>query len=313
MQNMIRHISDLRTLTLQQPSLVTIGVFDGVHRGHQYLVERLVAEAHAAGQLAVVLTFYPHPDVLLRGVSGRYYLTSPEQKADLLLDLGVDWVVTQPFNTELQTMPATTFVNLLRQHLCLSALWVGTDFAMGYQREGNVPFLKAQGAQQGFSVRELELLMDAQAEKISSSAIRAAIQAGDMQAVRGWLGRGYALQGEVVHGEGRGRKIGFPTANVNVWPEQVLPANGIYAGWAWVGGERYMAATNVGVRPTFEGISITVEPYLLDFDRDIYGKTLTVSFETMLRPEAKFNGVAALIEQIGRDVEAARAYLTGLG
>lgn len=308
----MRHISDLRTINLQQPALVTIGVFDGVHRGHQYLIERLVAEAHEANQLAVVLTFYPHPDVVLRGVSGRYYLTSPDQRADLLLGLGVDWVVTQPFNYDLQHMRAGTFVDLLRQHLNLSALWVGADFAMGHEREGTVEFLKAQGAAQGFSVRELELLMNGQSEKISSSAIRNAIQSGDLEQARAWLGRGYSLFGEVVHGEGRGRKIGFPTANVAIWDEQLLPANGIYAGWAWLDGQRYMAATNVGVRPTFSGSNITVEPYLLDFDRDIYGQILTVSFEKRLRPEAKFNGIDALIQQIGLDVEAARAYLTGI-
>jgi riboflavin kinase/FMN adenylyltransferase len=133
-----------------------------------------------------------------------------------------------------------------------------------------------------------------------------------VEAAREWLGRGYALRGAVIHGEGRGRQIGYPTANMDIGAEQVIPANGIYAGWAYLHGERIMAATNVGVRPTFDGSNITVEPYLLDFDRDIYGQTLEITFEKRLRPEARFSSLPELIAQIGRDVEDTRAYLSSL-
>jgi len=255
------------------------------------------------------LTFFPHPDIVLRGLQGRYYLTTAEQKANLLMELGVDYVVTQPFNDEVRHIRAADFVDQLLKHLKLSSLWVGSDFAMGYKREGNVPFLKAQGAEKGFTVHEIDLIA-AEGLTISSTAIREAIQAGELEQAREWLGRGYSVTGEVVHGEKRGRQIGFPTANTAVWTEQVIPANGIYASWVRLGEERFMAATNVGVRPHFDGTTVTVEPYILDFDREIYGEQLEVSFETRLRAEAKFNSLQELIDQIGRDVDNARDYLT---
>ena len=144
------HLYSLEEANLPEHSIVTIGVFDGVHKGHQYLIKRLVDEAHATGRLAVVLTFFPHPDVVLRDLQGRYYLTTAEQKAELLTELGVDCVVTHPFNDAVRQVRAAAFVDQLLQNLKMSALWVGSDFAMGYKREGNVPFLREQGLQKGF-------------------------------------------------------------------------------------------------------------------------------------------------------------------
>ena len=306
------HIYNLTDAHLQQPSVVTIGVFDGVHKGHQYLIRQLVEAAHSTNRLAVVLTFFPHPDIVLRGLKGRYYLTTAEQKADLLMGLGVDCVVTQPFNETTRQIRAADFVDQLIKHLQLRALWVGSDFAMGYKREGNVPFLTQQGVDKGFSLEVIDLLANT-GGIISSTKIREALQAGDVTQAREWLGRGYEVVGEVVRGAQRGRELGFPTANLAVWEEQIIPVNGIYAGWATVGGERFMAATSVGVRPTFDEQDITVEPYLLDFDRDIYGQQLTLSFETRLRDELRFNGIEALIEQIQADVETSRAFLSQQG
>jgi riboflavin kinase / FMN adenylyltransferase len=306
---MKHHIYNLSEAQLPQRSMVTIGVFDGVHKGHQYLVKRLVEEAHASGRLAVVLTFFPHPDIVLRGLQGRYYLTTAEQKAKLLMDLGVNYVVTHPFNDQVRQIRAADFVDQLVNHLKLELLWVGSDFAMGYKREGNVPFLKEQGVQKGFSVHEIDLIQNGSHSAISSTAIRQALNDGQIEQANEWLGRAYSVSGKVVHGEKRGRQLGFPTANMAVWDEQVIPANGIYAGWARLGDERFMAAINVGVRPHFGGSVVTVEPYLLDFDRDIYDQELEITFETRLRPEAKFNSLQELIDQIGRDVEDTRAYL----
>jgi riboflavin kinase/FMN adenylyltransferase len=305
----MKHVYSLADAHLQQPSVVTIGVFDSVHRGHQHLIRQLVDEAHSTNRLAVVLTFFPHPDVVLRGLSGRYYLTTAEQKADQLTKLGVDLVVTHPFNDETRQIRAAAFVDQLREHLRLDALWVGADFAMGYKREGNVPFLTQQGAEKGFSLHVIDLVHN-EGGVISSTKIREALQAGNVEQAREWLGRGYEVVGEVVKGSQRGRALGFPTANLAVWEEQVIPANGIYAGWVTVGGERYMAAISVGVRPTFDEQDITVEPYVLDFDRDIYGEQLTLSFETRLRDELRFDTIEALIEQIRADVEQTRAYLS---
>ncbi len=304
------HARSLTEIHLQQPSLVTIGVFDGVHRGHQHLIRRLVSEAHARQRAAVAITFFPHPDVVLRGLNSRYYLTTPEQRAALLGDLDVDYVITLAFDDQFRQTRAAEFVDRMMAHLRLEALWVGSDFALGYQREGNVPYLKDQGAKKGFTVEVIDLIM-AENAAISSSGIRATLEAGDVEQAREMLGRAYSVSGEVVHGEKRGRSIGFPTANMDVWSEQVIPANGVYAGWALLGDERFMAVTNVGQRPTFNGEAITVEAFLLDFDRDIYGQTLTFDFEKRLRPEMRFSGIDQLIAQIGADAQAGREYLIG--
>lgn len=304
------HVNKLEDVHLQQRSLVTIGVFDGVHLGHQHLIKRLVAEARSSGQAAVALTFFPHPDIVLRGLTGRYYLTSPDEKAALLGDLGIDCVITLPFDEAFRAIRAAAFVDQMIRHLRLESLWVGSDFALGYQREGNVAFLREQGAQKGFSIEEIDLIV-AENAAISSSGIRAALQDGDVDRAREMLGRSYSVSGEVVRGDQRGRTIGFPTANIGVWSEQVIPSNGVYAGWALLGDERFMAVTNVGVRPTFNGQTMTVEPYLLDFDRDIYGEKLTFTFEKRLRDEMRFNGIDALIAQIGADAESGRVYLSG--
>lgn len=306
------HIHNLLEAQLTRSSLVTIGVFDGVHRGHQYLIQRLVADAHRNERLAVVLTFFPHPDVVLHGQDGRYYLTTPDQKASLLLALGVDYVITHPFDDGLRQMRAAVFVDELLNRLKMKALAVGADFAMGYQREGDADFLRGQGAAKGFDVQVVDLVTN-DSETISSTAIRGALEAGDVALARKWLGRSYAVSGSIVKGEQRGRQIGFPTANVAVWEQQVIPANGVYASWVTVQGERYMAATNVGVRPTFDGQLVTVEPHILDFERGIYGESLTVTFEKRLRDEMKFDGLDALIAQIGADVDSSRTWLTGQG
>ena len=166
---MKQHIYTLSEAHLPERSMVTIGVFDGVHRGHQYLVKRLVEEARASDRLSVVLTFFPHPDIVLRGLQGRYYLTTPEQKAELLMDLGVNVVVTHPFNEQVRQIRAADFVDQLVGHLNMEVLWVGSDFAMGYKREGNVLFLKEQGAHKNFSVHEIDLIQNG-----GDAAIRAA-------------------------------------------------------------------------------------------------------------------------------------------
>ena len=304
----MQHLYRLDDIRLERPSVVTIGVFDGIHRGHQALIRRLVKDAHAAGRLAVAITFFPHPDILLRGLQGRYYLHTPQEKAELLGELGIDAVLTLAFNDELRHVRAADFVDALVDRLQLASLWVGADFAMGYQREGNVDFLRAQGLAKGFDIEVVELVL-VDGEVISSTAIRQALEAGQVEQARDWLGRGYSVTGEIIHGEKRGRSIGIPTANVSVWSEKVIPANGVYAGWATLGDERFMAMTNVGVRPTFDGQGVTVEAHLLDFNREIYGETLTVSFETQLREEKRFNGIQELIAQIHADFEAGRAYL----
>ncbi len=306
------HIHNIINVHLMQPAVVTIGVFDGVHRGHQYLIRRLVQEARQHDRLSVVLTFFPHPDVVLRSLEGRYYLMSPEARAEEILKLGVDMVVTHPFNDQVRQIRASEFVNLLISHLHMRELWVGKDFALGHKREGDIKFLRQYGFTHGYDVQAIELVQaDDVHAIISSTMIRESLELGEVEQAAEWMGRPHSMSGEVVRGDQRGRTIGFPTANIAVWPEQVIPAKGVYAGWATLGSERFMAATNVGVRPTFDGAgTLTVESYLLDFDRDIYGKSLTVTFDRRLRGEQKFNGIDELIAQIRHDTEQTRALLS---
>jgi riboflavin kinase/FMN adenylyltransferase len=306
----MQRVDRLDDVTLTQASMVTVGMFDGVHLGHQHLIRHLVAQAQAAQQLAVVISFFPHPDVVLRGITGRYYLTPPDEKERLMRQLGVDVLVIHPFNESVRQMRAADFVDRLRQHLKLKALWATADFALGYQREGTIEFLTQQGAEKGFSVSTVELVVPpSQHQRLSSTRIREALTQGDLAAANAWLGRPYRVTGEVVHGDARGRTIGFPTANTYVWEGQIIPANGVYACWASLGDERFMAVTNVGNRPTFDGKSVTVEAHLLDFERDIYGQPLSLEFVQRLRGEQKFDGVAALVAQIGQDAQQGRAIL----
>ena len=306
----MRHLRNLNDANLDADSILTIGVFDGVHRGHQQLIQRLVARARASGRLAIVLTFYPHPDKVLERVNTRYYLTTPDQRAELLLNLGVDMVITHPFDDETRHQPAAAFIDRLVDRLRIKELWVGADFALGFQREGDISFLRAQGKKRGFQVTAVELITgESSREFIRSSAIRDQVRKGNMTAANAMLGRAYALPGTVVLGEQRGRTIGVPTANLEVWREQIIPANGVYAAWARLGGEHFPAATNIGRRPTFAGEAITIEAHLLDFDREIYGDELELALEKRLRAERKFSGLDELTKQIQADIEATRRCL----
>ncbi|MCE7947715.1 MAG: bifunctional riboflavin kinase/FAD synthetase [Chloroflexi bacterium CFX4] len=307
---MSQHAYQLSAVQLAQPSLVTIGIFDGVHRGHQHLIKQLVRAAHENGQLAAVVTFFPHPDVLLRGITGRYYLTTPEQRADLLAELGVDVIVTHPFDEATRQMRAADFVDALLAHLRMASLWLTRDFALGYQREGDFAFLSAQGQAKNFAVQAVDLLMDAENAVIRSATIRVALAEGAVEVAAQLLARPYRVAGEVVHGDHRGRAIGFPTANVAAWEGQLLPANGVYACYAQLGEERFAAVVNLGLRPTFEGSQTRLEAYLLDFDRDIYGQRLALDFVARLRGEQKFESIQALIAQISADAARGREILS---
>jgi riboflavin kinase/FMN adenylyltransferase len=309
----MQHVYSLADAHPAGPTIVAVGMFDGVHLGHRYLLKRLVETARAQGCVPAVLTFFPHPDVVLGRASGRYYLTTPDQRAEALGRLGIEWVISHPFDDRVRQIRAADFVDQLLAHLNLRELWVGRDFALGYKREGNVDFLREQGAMKGFTLEVVDLVTnDDNGTIINSSRIRAALEAGDIELANRWLGRPYRLSGTVVHGDGRGRTIGFPTANIDVWVEQVLPQNGVYAGWVHLDGETFMAAANVGNRPTFDGKIVRAEAHILDFDRDIYGETLDFDVITRLRPEEKYNDINALIEQIARDVEKTREILSGL-
>jgi riboflavin kinase/FMN adenylyltransferase len=288
---------------------VTIGVFDGVHRGHRHLLERLGEVARQTGRKSVVLTLKNHPASVLRPDFEARYLTSLEDRLRLIREVGVELLLPVSFDIELSRLTAREFAVLLRSHVQMRDLVVGPDFAMGRNREGDVETLAALGAELGFSLHVVEPLLDDVGRPVRSTHVRDALSKGDVATAAELLGRNYALSGTVVAGQGRGGPLGFPTANLEVPVGMAVPADGIYAAWAHVAGERRMAAASIGVRPTFDDGARAVEAFILDFDGDLYGREVGLEFVRWLRPETRFDTVEALQEQIRRDVAGTRAML----
>ena len=288
---------------------MTIGTFDGVHLGHQQLLQHLKAAASSEGLLSAVLTFRNHPRLVLTpGVSLRY-ITALDERVALLKGQGIDLVISMDFTEELSLLRASEFASLLSRRLKMKGLIVGPDFALGHNREGDIPALKQLGAELGFWVKPVEpVLVDRIV--IRSSVIRSLMAQGDVENASRMLGRWYSLTGTVVEGDHRGRELGFPTANLSVGPDLVIPADGIYATWATVGGQRYQAATSIGVRPTFGVKGRTVEAFIMDFQGDIYGSAVTLEFVRRLRAEEAFSSIEALVKQMNVDVEQAREVLS---
>jgi riboflavin kinase / FMN adenylyltransferase len=288
-------------------SWVTIGSFDGVHRGHQKIVSQLTAGAHAVGAPAVVLTFYPHPSYVLGKRSGPYYLTTPEERASLLGELGADFVMTHPFTRDFAALTAREFIERLHSRVKFSKLLVGYDFALGRGREGDVAKLGELGKEYGYSV-DVFSPIEEEGQVISSSQIRQLLLDGEADQAARLLGRPYRVAGWVGQGDKRGRRLGIPTANLEVWEQMVVPKPGVYACRALFRGKQYQAVTNVGLRPTIaDGITAPrIEAHLLEFDDDIYDQTLRLDFVQRLRDEQRFPDLEALVAQIHRDIAAAR-------
>ncbi|HET6595468.1 MAG TPA: bifunctional riboflavin kinase/FAD synthetase [Anaerolineales bacterium] len=292
-----------------QNSWLTVGVFDGVHRGHQQIIQKITAGAHANESPAVILTFDPHPTSILSGREIKL-LTLPDERADLLAQLGVDVVVIERFTRELSQVTAYDFMYWLKRQLGLKHLLIGYDFALGKGREGNAARLTEIGSELGYSVEVVPALQD-ESDVISSTAIRKLIAIGDVTEAAHLLGHPYSLHGPVIRGDGRGRTIGVRTANIAYPSEKLIPSKGIYACWAYVNDGRYLAAVNIGINPTFtpEKQTLSVEAYMLDFDEDIYGQDLRLEFVARLRDELPFGSVEELVKQIWEDVEDARRIL----
>jgi riboflavin kinase/FMN adenylyltransferase len=301
----VQHYRSLADVSIQNAWL-TIGVFDGVHRGHQAILRQLAAGAHANGAPAVLLTFDPHPAEVLAGRHLKL-LTSSDERAELASALDVDVVITHTFDRATSEMSARDFMAALKERLGLSHLLIGYDFALGKGREGNTGRLAELGRELGYSVRVIEALSD-ESGVISSTEIRKLVSVGSVDAAANLLGRNYALSGPVVHGDGRGRRINIPTANIHYPESKLLPANGIYACRARLGADLYAAATNIGFNPTFtpDKRTVNVEAHILNFDRDLYGQELKLEFVARLRDELKFNSVDALLAQIHADIEQTR-------
>lgn len=295
-------------------SWVTIGSFDGVHLGHQQILKKLTANAKEANALAVVVTFYPHPMVILRGPRESFYLSTLEQKADLIGNTGVDIVITHPFDLEISKYTAETFVKNLKDNLGMEQLWIGYDFTLGHNKEGNYSKLVELGKKYNYQVVKNHSILN-EDEIISSTLIRKYLLEGNIKRVGKLLGRHYTLSGPVIIGDQRGRTIGFPTANISIANEIAVPKAGVYASIVSVKGKNYQAVTNIGVRPTFEKDPVPprVEAHILDFNDDIYGEPIKISLVEYLRPEIKFDGIESLVKQINIDILKGKKILNAMG
>jgi riboflavin kinase/FMN adenylyltransferase len=303
-------VSQLESAAPGRPTAVTIGVMDGVHLGHQYLVDQLRREAAARDLSPGVVTLYPHPVTVLRPDSAPSYLCSLEERLTLLREAGADWAVPLIFSSDVAELTAEDLTGCLADHLGMRLLVLGPDarFGRGAPKD-TADRVRAFGQQAGFEVVQIETLVAESGQRYSSSAIRDALGEGNLDVVTQLLGRPYSLSGPVVRGFERGRTIGFPTANLSLSADRALPALGVYATRATIDGVVYPGATNVGRRPTFDAGHISVETHVLAYEGDLYGKRITVAFEHRIRPEVKFSGPEELVAQIARDVETARSLL----
>lgn len=307
MNKMVKQVQHLSEITDRQPTFVAIGSFDGVHLGHQAILQQMVTAAQQVGARTAVITFFPHPRQLLQTATDAYYLATLADRVAWLGDAGVDWVIVHPFNEAVRQTRAADFVEQLCRYLDMRQLW-GGEFGLGYNREGNADFLRALGQSKGYTVQTVSEKVTWQGDLVSSSRIRQALQQGDIAQANGCLSRPYRLRGSIIQGDQRGRTLGFPTANLAFWPEQLVPAHGVYATRATVGEKPYWAATNVGTRPTIDGRRLTVEAHLLDFSGNLYDQEIVLEFLHFIRPEQKFDGLDALKAQIAADVAQVRGY-----
>jgi riboflavin kinase/FMN adenylyltransferase len=295
-------------------SVVTVGVFDGVHRGHQKLIGRAVAVAAARDLPSVLVTFDPHPTEVIRPGHHPAQLTTLARRAELVAEMGISAFCVLPFTTELARMPANEFAHeVLVERLHAAAVLVGDNFTFGHGAKGDVPLLRQLGRRFGFAVEGLELITDTtdpgNGITYSSTYIRACIDGGDVALAAQALGRPHRLEGVVVRGDRRGHELGFPTANLAPPPFAAVPADGVYACWFVHGKRQLPAAVSVGTNPTFSGRQRTVEAYVLDVDEDFYGHHVGLDFVERLRGMERFDSVAALVEQMHRDVSHTRELL----
>ena len=302
---LLRSIPELARL--RGPLFLAIGVFDGVHRGHQAVISTSADHARVANGTPVVVTFDPHPEKVLRPEKAPHLLSATKHKIALIRALGVEHLLIITFDKQFAATEPEDFVAQLVNHSKpLREICVGHEWSFGKNRRGNLDLLKGLGAKSSFDVVGIPPVK-INGAVVSSTAIRQAVEKGDLAKAAEMLGREYTILGTVTHGDNLGKKIGFPTANLSAHSEQ-FPPNGVYAAKAWVDGEFYRGVINLGVRPTVSGgkAERVLEIYLFDFDRDIYGHDVEVHFLKFLRVEKKFENLDALVQQIRQDVQQAR-------
>lgn len=291
-----------------RPTAITLGVFDGVHLGHRHLIDGLKERAAARGLASGIVTLHPSPVQVLRPTVRVAYLTSLEERVELLRATGVDTVAPLTFTSEVAELSAFDFLAMLHGALDMQFLLMGPDNAFGRGREGTPSRVAEIADELGFELEVLTQPLDGGDGRVSATAIRNAIAEGDMEAAERLLGRAFSLRGPVVRGHERGRAIGFPTANMAVTPDRALPAFGVYVTRSHVGGRTYPSATNIGINPTFDDAVPSIETYILDFEGDLYGRELRIELLHRLRGEVKFDGIEPLVAAIAADVAAVREY-----
>jgi riboflavin kinase/FMN adenylyltransferase len=314
----VKILRGLAELPRQRPdAAITIGNFDGVHRGHRALVRRLLARAEAVSGTPTVVTFDPHPQQVLRG-AGPPALVTPERKIELLASTGVERLIVLPFDRALSLVEPEDFVErILLRELRAKAVVVGANFRFGHFARGDTAMLRSMGRRLGFAFESVKLA-ELEGRRLSSTEVRKAIAEGDLRWAAKALGRPYAIQGFVVRGAGRGQRLlGYPTANLEPAPGLCLPATGIYAGYFFMagsargnGGRRMPAAVSVGTNPTFGENPLSIEAFVLDYDGDLYGRTAEIELTARIRDEERFDSPDALIKAIEADVVATRRILS---
>ncbi|MFC2006791.1 bifunctional riboflavin kinase/FAD synthetase [Chloroflexota bacterium] len=299
---------ELAKIAPDKNTLLTIGVFDGVHLGHKYLVSRLTEQARKQGLLSGVLTFNQHPQEIISPGARPLFLTSLTEKIELLNNEGVDVIIALSFTPDLAMLSARQFVTLLKKHLLMRGLFIGPDFALGQNREGNVDALRRLGQKIDFTITVIPPIK-VNGEIVSSTTIRKALTDGDMKRASNLIGRSFSIAGQVVTGSGRGLKLGFPTANLENISAQVIPADGIYATRTHIDSKVYRSVTSIGWRPTFSDKEHTVETHIIGYDGNLYGQELKIDIVEGLRGEKKFSSVEELQKQITNDIEQVKTIL----
>lgn len=304
--------NDLSGFTPSSGTYLTIGVFDGVHLGHKSLISELIKRAKQKGLQSGVVTFKQHPRRVINPGNEIQFLTNLQLKIKLLKDEGVDFVIPLNFTKEIADINASDFISLLQKYLKMQGLLVGPDFALGSNRKGDIPFLKRLSESMNFEFDTIPPFKNS-IGIISSTSIRNALSTGDMEKACHLLGRYFSIEGEVIQGTGTGKKIGFPTANLDVDSEQALPLEGIYATRTLFDGQCHDSVTFFGKRVTFGDTRRTIETHLIDYDKDLYHKNIKIDIIYRLRSEIKFESADELAKQIGKDIIAAKEYFNHLG
>lgn len=283
---------------------LTVGTFDGVHAGHRVLIKTVVDQAIKTGGRSVIVTFDPHPrEIINPGEAGIKLLSTLKERCELLADLGIDEMVVIPFDRDFSLLTSEEFVKtIIWKQVGVSNFIIGYDHQFGRDREGTIDTVKRLGLEMGFNSQVVSK-QEVGDKTVSSTAVRKVIQIdGDMELATKFLERFYLLNGTVIHGDKRGKELGYPTANIQ--PEEsskIIPKKGVYATWVRVDGEYFYGMLNIGERPTFDGASYSIEVHIIDFEEDIYGKEIQIQFVKRVRDEMKFSGKDELISQLNQD------------